>query len=383
MLRWQKFVLDDFTNVRLCVYRLVSIQALKSGGLSGWFVLGHRLTGPRPIGGIHPVALVEAQHLPEALLEVVRQEAVQEGVGAGVDVGEDHDEEVEDGTDAGLRDDVDQVDHVGGEEGQPAHHKHHHDDHHHACHLALRLAPLGQARPHAGRPHLNYNEQVAETYDQQGGNEAQYGRVEDEDRGPQVVGIGPAHVAGVEALLHVRVYSDGQHHKEGQHPHHEVEHLGHLRSSPFGTANGVHHGQVAVDAHRRQAEDRRELAHGVSRHVHSAEELPVQPVGQHALGAQEGDAQDVEFVSQGQVEDVHVSDGLHIGVAHHNVDDQRVAQQAHDEDDEVDDGGGPRPAAEEGRGLVEGSVGGGGVGVVHGRRVGLGGRRDGRRVLAT
>ena len=87
--------------------------------------------------GVQPVPLVEAQHLPEALLEVVGQESVEKGICAGVDVGEDHDEEVEDSADAILGDDVYQVDNVGDEERQPAHHKHHHDDHHHACHLAL------------------------------------------------------------------------------------------------------------------------------------------------------------------------------------------------------------------------------------------------------
>ena len=51
--------------------------------------------------------------------------------------------------------------------------------------------------------YLNYNEQVTETYDQQGSKEAQNGRVENEDCGPQVLGFRPAHVAGVEPVLDI------------------------------------------------------------------------------------------------------------------------------------------------------------------------------------
>lgn len=85
--------------------------------------------------GADTVWFVDAQHLLEALLEVVGEEAVEEWVGTGVDVGEDDEGEV-DGV-VGLRDNVNQVDDVGSEEGQPAKHKHQHDDHHHACYLSL------------------------------------------------------------------------------------------------------------------------------------------------------------------------------------------------------------------------------------------------------
>ena len=97
--------------------------------------------------GTDTVWFVDAQHLLEALLEVLREEAVEEGVGTGVDVGEDDEGEV-DGV-VGLGDDVDQVDDVGSEEGQPAKHKHQHDDHHHARYLSLRLSPLRHACTHA------------------------------------------------------------------------------------------------------------------------------------------------------------------------------------------------------------------------------------------
>lgn len=78
---------------------------------------------------------VNAEHLLEALLEVVRQEAVEEWVGTGVDIGEYHQGEVHGGAVLGY--DVDQVDNVGSEEGQPTNDKHQHDDHYHASHLTL------------------------------------------------------------------------------------------------------------------------------------------------------------------------------------------------------------------------------------------------------
>lgn len=102
----------------------------------------------RLVRGANAIWFVDAEHLLEALLEVVGEEAVEDRVGAGVDVGEDDQEEVDCSGGFVLRDDVNQVDNVGSEEGQPAQHKHQHDDHHHARHLALRLTPLSQACTH-------------------------------------------------------------------------------------------------------------------------------------------------------------------------------------------------------------------------------------------
>lgn len=107
--------------------------------------------GSTPARGVRAIRLVGTQDLPEALLEVVGEEAVEERVGAGVEVGED-DDEVDDFV--GGWDDVNQVDRVGDEEGQPADQEHQHHHHHHARHLSLRPPPLRQACAHAGRPHL-------------------------------------------------------------------------------------------------------------------------------------------------------------------------------------------------------------------------------------
>lgn len=110
--------------------------------------LGCLLSTSHLVCSANTIWFVDAEHLLEALLEVVREEAVEDWVGAGVDVGEDDQEEVDCSGGFALRDDMNQVDNVGGEEGQPTKHKHQHDDHHHARHLALRLAPLCQACAH-------------------------------------------------------------------------------------------------------------------------------------------------------------------------------------------------------------------------------------------
>lgn len=172
---------------------------------------------------------LRSTHFFEALLQVVGQEAVEHRVGAGVGVRQDDGEEVDGGGGAGLRDDDDQVDHVDDEEGQPAEHEHHHDHHHHLRHLALRTPSLGEAHPlprgldlrhkQRGRAsagpgqghaeaeaactawHLDDDEQVAEADDEQRAEEAHHGGVEDEGRGPHVLGLRPVHVAGVKRFL--------------------------------------------------------------------------------------------------------------------------------------------------------------------------------------
>lgn len=108
--------------------------------------------GSPPACGVQTIRFVGTEDLLEALLEIVGEEAVEERVGAGVEVGEDDDDEV-DGLVGGW-DDVNQVDRVGDEEGQPADHKHQHHHHHHARDLSLRPPPLRQACAHACRPHL-------------------------------------------------------------------------------------------------------------------------------------------------------------------------------------------------------------------------------------
>lgn len=99
--------------------------------------------------------------------------------------------------------------------------------------------------------------------------------------------------------LYVRVEGDGHHNKKGHDVNHEAEDLGHLWLPPFRSANRVNHSQVAIDAHRRQAEGGGELAHGVDGHAQLAEEIPIWPVGEQTIGAKEGNSHDVESIRQG------------------------------------------------------------------------------------
>lgn len=85
--------------------------------------------------GFNTIWFVGTEDLLEALFEIFGEESIEEWIDAGVEVGEDDDDEVDSGV--GHRDDVDQVDHVGDEEGQPADEKHQHHDHHHARDLTL------------------------------------------------------------------------------------------------------------------------------------------------------------------------------------------------------------------------------------------------------
>lgn len=119
----------------------------------------------------------------------------------------------------------------------------------------------------------------------------------------------------------------------------------------------MNHSQVSVNGHNRQAENGRELVHGVSRHDHAAQEGAKGPVGEHVLRGEEGEPDDVELVGHSQVQDVDVGDGFHLGVAQHHVDGQSVARQTHHEDREGDDRRDQSAAALEGDAL-SGQVGG-------------------------
>ncbi|KAJ8254541.1 hypothetical protein COCON_G00211530, partial [Conger conger] len=153
---------------------------------------------------------------------------------------------------------------------------------------------------------------------------------------PDLLGVGPDDVA--DAALDVREDDHGEDHQEGDRPHRPVHGLRHLRPAPPGGADGVHHGQVAVDAHDRQAEDAGELVDAVHRHHQTAHDGAEGPGVEGGLHGQEGQAQHEELVGDGQVEDVDVGDRLALGVAQHDVDDQRVAAQADDADGDVDEG---------------------------------------------
>lgn len=91
--------------------------------------------------------LLYRTYFSEALLEVVRKEAIEHWVGAGVGIGQDDSKEVHASSGAGLWDDDHQIDHVYDKERQPAEHKHHHNHHHHPRHLALRTPAFGKACP--------------------------------------------------------------------------------------------------------------------------------------------------------------------------------------------------------------------------------------------
>lgn len=51
----------------------------------------------------------------------------------------------------------------------------------------------------------------------------------------------------------------------------------------------------------------------------------------------EGDADEEELVGDGEVDDVGVGDGVHLGVAGDSVDDEGVTEDADEEDEAVED----------------------------------------------
>lgn len=171
------------------------------------------------------------------------------------------------------------------------------------------------------------------------------------------------------ALLYLDVREDdhGQDHHEGHRPHGCAHHLGDAGVPPVGAADRMNHGQVAIDGHHRQAEDGRELVHGVRCHDDATQEGAEGPVGEHVLRGEEGQPDDVKFIGNSQVQDVDVGDRFQACVAQDHVDGQSVARQTHHEHGEVYDCRQHGAAALEGNTLR---------GLVREKRVG---RQQGRR----
>lgn len=65
------------------------------------------------------------------------------------------------------------------------------------------------------------------------------------------------------------------------------------------------------------------------RHVHFAADNSETPAFHIGGDHEEGNADQEELVGNSQVHDVHVGDGLHLGIAQHDVDDEGIAGEAH------------------------------------------------------
>ena len=73
----------------------------------------------------------------------------------------------------------------------------------------------------------------------------------------------------------------------------------------------------------------------VIRPSHLAHDVAERPVAQTHSCHNERDAYEETLVGDGQVQNVQIGDCLHFGVAEDDVDDERVAEQADDEDGAV------------------------------------------------
>ncbi|EPQ04992.1 hypothetical protein D623_10030274 [Myotis brandtii] len=309
-------------------------------GLRGLIQSGFVLLTVTPFPIVCAAHLDQAEDVLEALLEVVRQEGVQDGIGTAVGIGEDHNEvkhafEGRRGIDGhGDGGDIEYV------EREPAENEDGHHDGHHPGDLLLRLFPLGGAHADSRGLHLDDDEQVAKTNDGEGHQEPQDEGVDNEPCVPRPRFTWPVNGAAALSPLVApkpRIDHDGQDDQQRESPDGHIDHLGRPGSPPLGRLDGVDDSQVPVDAHDRQAEDAGELIDAIHSHDHPADGLAKGPVDQSHLHGQEGQTQHEELIRDGQVEDVNVGDGLHLGIAEDDVNDQRVATQANDADHEIDE----------------------------------------------
>ena len=95
-------------------------------------------------------------------------------------------------------------------------------------------------------------------------------------------------------------------------------------------------GDVAVRGEQRHEERARDLVDGGGGEVELAHGGAEGPLPQVHGGQQEGDAHQEAAVGHGEVQDVGVGDGVHLGEAQDDEDDERVAEEAGQADEQVE-----------------------------------------------
>lgn len=201
--------------------------------------------------------------------------------------------------------------------------------------LLLLLRPL--SRP--GRLQSNNNEGVEDGDECCWNGESDEESVPDEYLGRQI-GIVDRPLDDARLLVSVQlrvcVQVDGYHDDHRRHPDPNADPSRHDRGSIPDRADRVADGQVPVGAHHRQGEEPGERVDGgenVEDLAHDDAEDP--------LLADDGDkyhrqTDQVQHVRDGQVANVLIRDGLHLGEAQDDVDDESVADGSGEEDESVD-----------------------------------------------
>ena len=235
------------------------------------------LDAQRRVGFVRRGAL---ERLDETLAEVLAEEGVEERVEDAVGVAHDGDHLEEVDHPVGHRVGGERETHLEHPVGHPAHdvggdHRQHHLSDFAVralLHLRLRLRPDG-LQP-------DEHQRVKDADERDGDGEAEQERVPDERLvGGDQLPVRPADGARATAAGSVdrlRVQDDGQHGEQGHGPDDGADDARHDRRAVSHRADRVADGQVAVGAHHRQREDRREpvdrrlhvehLAHRVAEH---------------------------------------------------------------------------------------------------------------------
>jgi len=104
-----------------------------------------------------------------------------------------------------------------------------------------------------------------------------------------------------------------------------VAHLANKGGSNLGRRDGVTHSDIAIGAHDREEDGAGELVDARCCHVGLAHDVTKRPGLPAHRREQEGDADKEAFICHGQVYDVHIGDGLHLGEANHHIDDEGIA----------------------------------------------------------
>lgn len=107
--------------------------------------------------------------------------------------------------------------------------------------------------------------------------------------------------------------------------------------SHFGCRNRMAYSYVPISAHYSKEDAACELIYACRCHVDLTHDVPKRPKLEAHGGNEEWYTDEKAFVRNSQVDYVHVGDSLHLREAQNNVDDERVAEEAHDADESIQD----------------------------------------------
>ena len=203
-----------------------------------------------------------------------------------------------------------------------------------SCHPLLFLVLVCVAGFGARRAQAHHQESVKQRDEKDGNEETENEGVRNEDLLSDNGALRrPLYDAGVRrcgavSLRHVACVHDDRQHDYARHAPDEADSRECIARRPVAHRHDrVAHGQETITAHHGQGVDSREHVDARQHVVDLTHGAAERPVAEQRRRHHERKSDQKEAVGDRQVQDVHVGDGLHLGVSRHDEDDERVADE--------------------------------------------------------